>query len=176
MAAVNYWAGAGIHPDVGVSSNGQARGMTSELLSPPSTLTEPAAPDGFTGDLLDRDVADIMQPGCVIISDTATATDAARAIAAHRVDAVLVVDAGNGTPLGFVTAGGALRRLGPDDATVSARDAITEPPRVIAPHASARAAIYALSVGDTTRLLVRGRFDALPVSVVTKLDLAVADR
>jgi len=149
--------------------------MTSELLSPPSTLTEPAAPDGVTDDLLDRDVAEIMKPGCVVISDTATPTEAAKAIAAHHVEAVLVVDGGNGTPLGFVTAGGVLRRLGPEEAAVSARDAITEPPRVIAPDASARAALYALSLGDTTRLLVRGRSDALPVGVVTKLDLAVAD-
>jgi CBS domain-containing protein len=44
-------------------------------------------------------VADFMTPGCVVISEAASVADAARAMAKHRIHAILVVGAKNGTPL-----------------------------------------------------------------------------
>ena len=65
-------------------------------------------------ELLDREVCDFMTPGCVSISEDASVAEAAKALAVHRVHAVLVVGAANGTPLGWVTARGLLGWLGRD--------------------------------------------------------------
>ena len=127
-------------------------------------------------ELLEREVRDFMTPGCVTISDDVTVEQAAEALAVHRVHAVLVVGAANGTPLGWVTARGLLGWLGRDCSLHSARDAITEHVTAIEPQASVRAAVYALSLGGTTRLLVRRRPHSLPEGVITDFDLAIAAR
>jgi CBS domain-containing protein len=84
--------------------------MTSELLSPaPSDVARAHSGPGKHHDpLLDREVAEFMTPGCVVISEAASVADAAKAMAAHRVHAVLVVGASNGTPLGWITHRGLL--------------------------------------------------------------------
>ena len=58
--------------------------------------------------LLEREVAEFMTPCCVVISEAASVADAAKAMAAHRIHAVLVVGRRNGTPLGWVTHRGLL--------------------------------------------------------------------
>ena len=86
-----------------------------------------------------------MTPGCITISEDATVAEAAEAMAAHRVHAVLVLGAENGTPLGWVTARGLLGWLGRDRSLASARDAITEQVTAIAPaRMRARRALRAL--------------------------------
>ena len=67
-----------------------------------------------------------MTPGCVVISEAASVADAARAMAAHRVHAVLVVGARNGTPLGWITHRGLLGWVGRDRSLARASEAITE--------------------------------------------------
>jgi CBS domain-containing protein len=124
--------------------------------------------------LLDREVADFMTPGCVVISEGASVADAARAMAAHRVHAVLVVGARNGTPLGWITHRGLLGWVGRDRSLARASEAITEQVRAIPAHESVRTALYALSLGGTTRLLVRNRPNALPEGVLSDFDLAIA--
>jgi signal-transduction protein with cAMP-binding, CBS, and nucleotidyltransferase domain len=124
--------------------------------------------------LLEREVAEIMTPGCVMISEAASVADAARAMAAHRVHAVLVVGARNGTPLGWVTHRGLLGWLSRDRRLACASEAITEEVRAIPAHESLRTALYALSLAGTTRLLVRSRPNAMPEGVVTDFDLAMA--
>jgi CBS domain-containing protein len=124
--------------------------------------------------LLDREVCEFMTPGCVAISEDATVAQAADALAVHRVHAVLVVGARNGTPLGWVTARGLIGWLGRDRSLTCAREAITEQVSAIGPNQSLRAALSALTLAGTTRLLVRRAPHELPEGVLTEFDLAVA--
>ena len=48
-------------------------GMTSEQLAPVARV-------GFSDPLLEREVAELMTPGCVVISENATVADAAKAM------------------------------------------------------------------------------------------------
>jgi predicted transcriptional regulator len=146
-------------------------------------LTVPVGASGLPGiaepvrdDLLEREVREFMTPGCVAISEDASVADAAEALARHRVHALLVIGATNGTPLGWVTARGLLDWLGRDRGLASAREAITEQVNAIAPDQRVRVALYALSMAGTTRLLVRSRPHQAPEGVITDFDLAVAAR
>ena len=149
--------------------------MSSELLSrPPSDRPGQPQPAHYHDALLERQVADIMTPGCVVISQAASVADAARALAAHHVHAVLVVGARNGTPLGWVTHRGLLGWVGRDRSLAPASEAITEQVRAIPAHASVRTALYALTLAGTTRLLVRNKPNQLPEGVLSDYDLATA--
>jgi CBS domain-containing protein len=117
-----------------------------------------------------------MTTGCVAISEDANVADAAEALARHRVHAVLVIGATNGTPLGWVTVRGLLDWLSRDRSLASAGDAITEQVNAIAPNQRVRVALYALSMPGTTRLLVRRKPHQAPEGVLTDFDLAVAAR
>lgn len=97
---------------------------------------------------------------------------AAAALSAHRVHAVLIVGAANGTPLGWVTARGLLGWLDRDRSVVSAREAVTEQPAAIHPCDPVRAAVQALSSPGVTHLLVRRNPNVLPEGVITDFDLA----
>ena len=99
---------------------------------------------------------------------------AAEAMAEHRVHAVLVVGARNGTPLGWITHRGLLAWIGRDRTLASCTNAITEQVRAIPAHESIRTALYALSLSGTTRLLVRTRPGQLPEGVLSDFDLAIA--
>jgi CBS domain-containing protein len=124
--------------------------------------------------LLDCEVAKLMTPGCVVISEAASVADAAKAMATHRVHAILVVGARNGTPLGWITHRGLLGWIGRDRSLARATEAITEQVRAIGAHESLRTALYALSLSGTTRLLVRSRPNQLPEGVLSDFDLAIA--
>ena len=147
------------------ASTAKLIGMTSALRS---------RPPAFADALLDREVAEFMTPGCVVISQAASVADAAQAMAAHRVHAVLVVGARNGTPLGWVTHRGLLGWIGRDRSLARATEAITEQVRAIPPHERLRTALYALSLSGTTRLLVRSRPNEMPEGVLSDFDLAMA--
>ena len=142
-------------------------GMTSELLSR-------QADNGYHDALLEREVAAFMTPGCVVLSQAASVADAAKAMAAHDVHAILVVGSKNGTPLGWVTHRGLLGWVGRDRTLARATEAITEQVRAISAHESMRTALYALSLSGTTRLLVRSRPNEMPEGVLSDFDLAVA--
>jgi CBS domain-containing protein len=141
--------------------------MTSELLAHRSA-------NGYKDALLDREVAEFMTPGCVVISQAASVADAAKAMKAHRVHAVLVVGSRNGMPLGWVTHRGLLGWIGRDRSLARATEAITEQARAIPAHESLRTALYALSLSGTTRLLVRSRPHQMPEGVLSDFDLAMA--
>jgi CBS domain-containing protein len=136
----------------------------------------PGIAEPLRDDLLEPEVREFMTPGCVALSEDASVADAAEALARHRVHAVLVIGATNGTPLGWVTARGLLDWLSRDRSLASAREAITEQVNAIAPHQRARVALYALSMAGTTRLLVRSKPHLAPEGVITDFDLAVAAR
>jgi CBS domain-containing protein len=151
--------------------------MTSQAFTAAPASTpgrRPARPAGNPDPLLDREVAEFMTPGCVVISEAASVSDAAKAMAAHRIHAILVVGALNGTPLGWITHRGLLAWIGRDRNLARATEAITEQVTAIPAHESIRTALYALSTAGTTRLLVRSRPNALPEGVLSDFDLAMA--
>jgi CBS domain-containing protein len=125
-------------------------------------------------DLLEREVREFMTPGCVTISEDASVAQAAEALATHRVHAVLVVGAKNGTPLGWVTARGLLGWVDRDRTAARASEAVTEQVTAIDPSQRLRVAHYALSLAGTTRLLVRTKPSLAPEGVLSEFDLAVA--
>jgi CBS domain-containing protein len=130
---------------------------------------------GSTADaILERPVCEFMTPGCTVISEAATVADAAKVLAEHRVHAVLVLGADNGTPLGWITTRGLLGWLGRDRSLAPARDAITEQVTAVDPQERVRTAHYALSLSGTTHLLVRRKPHKLPLGVLTDFDLAIA--
>jgi len=150
--------------------------MHSQLLSPGSESGpgRPGPGSHYSDSLLKREVAEFMTPGCIVISEAASVADAARAMRAHRVHAILVVGARNGTPLGWITHRGLLGWIGRDRSLARAPEAITEQVRAIPAHESLRTALYALSLSGTTRLLVRSRPNSLPEGVLSDFDLAMA--
>ena len=139
-----------------------------------STMLSPSRRNGYSDALLDREVAELMTPGCVVISEAASVAEAAKAMAVHRVHAVLVLGARNGTPLGWITHRGLLGWIGRDRSLARATEAITEQVRAIPAHESLRTALYALSLSGTTRLLVRSRPNQMPEGVLSDFDLAMA--
>ena len=104
--------------------------MTSETLHHPAHLHSP--------DRLDTAVREVMRPGVIVISGHASVARAQRALLAHGVHAILVLDDDGGRPLGWVTSRGLLRWAERDITLCSARDAVTEPPVAIGPSATAR--------------------------------------
>ena len=141
--------------------------MTAELLSR-------QADNSYHDALLEREVAAFMTPGCVVLSQAASVADAAKAMAAHDVHAILIVGSKNGTPLGWVTHRGLLGWVGRDRTLARATEAITEQVCAIPAHESMRTALYALSLSGTTRLLVRSRPNEMPEGVLSDFDLALA--
>lgn len=151
--------------------------MTPELASPNrfrSADARPAVAYRAGEELLHREVREFMTPGCVTISESASVADAAAALAAHRVHAVLVLASSDGTPRGWVTARGLLPWLGRDRAMGRAADAISEAPVFIDGSALVRQALELLWSGVNTRLIVRRAPHALPEGTITDFDLAVA--
>jgi len=139
----------------------------------PHTLVQPDRSDArtSTGDHLEVPVAQIMTPGVLTIVEDASLRHALRAMYAHRVHAILVVGRTTGRPVGWITERSLLAWVGRDDSMALARSAVTEPPEVIAPHATAREALSALSRPGVTHLLVATGPTAAPEGVVSAFDL-----
>jgi len=127
------------------------------------------------GDHLQVAVGDVMTPGVVTISADASLLQALRAIRAHDVHAILVVGAQEHKPIGWITVEGLLDWIGQDPGLLCARDAVSEPPTVIDPLASARDALRALSQPDTQHLLVCRHPDGAPEGVVTAVNLVTLE-
>jgi len=123
-----------------------------------------------TEERLSTRVRDLMRPGVITIAEDAALLQAKRAMARHRVHAVLVVGADTGRPMGWVSDHGLLRWLEHDLSAIAARQAITEPPRYIDADATAREALEALATPPATHLLV-GEPGRSPQGVVAPLDL-----
>lgn len=150
--------------------------MDSQLVSPMKrqTNSETSPLPGSRDPILELRVADLMTPGCVVISEAASVADAADTMARYRVHAVLVLGARNGTPLGWITHRGLMGWIGRDRNDARASEAITEQVCAISAEARIHTARHALSQAGTTRLLVRTRPDELPEGVLSDFDLACA--
>jgi CBS-domain-containing membrane protein len=127
--------------------------------------------DPLGGDRLDTAVRDIMCPGVIVLGDDASVLQAQRALLAHQVHAVLVLERTRSRPLGWVTSRGLLAWCDRDTILAQARAAVSEPAVVIGPSATAREALDLLDSTGATRLLVAHRADWLPEGVVADVDL-----
>ena len=148
--------------------------MTTQTRAAPAAAhcIEPRWASGSADPPLERRICEVMTPCCDMISANATVADAAKVLADGGVPALLVLDPNDGTPLGWITAGGLLRWLDRGHDSVPVLQAISE--RVIAVHPQDRVwtALNALALGGATRLLVRCKPEKLPLGVVTARDLA----
>lgn len=166
IAAENYGHGSRPEPDVRVLLIKQARRMTSGLLSP-------SRPTEYHDSLLDREVADIMTPGCVVVSEAASVATPPRrwrptASTPCLSSAHAMAPHSDGSQIAGCSPGSDV--TGPWRAT----EAVTEQVRAIPAHESLRIGHYALSLSGTTRLLVRSRPNQMPEGVLSDVDLAMA--
>ena len=128
-----------------------------------------------SSDPLDVEVRDVMTPGVVTITETASLQQAYRALVAHGVHSILVIGRNHGKPLGWVTARGLLGRIGHDNSMCCVGEATTHPPASIQPGATVREALTALAQPGISQLLVAARPGVLPEGVLSDLDvIAVA--
>jgi CBS domain-containing protein len=133
------------------------------------------APMPVRQNALDREVRKLMTPGVVSIAEDASLTQVLRALASHRVHALVVIGQHSGRPLGWVTVTGLLAWLDGDPAMARARDAITEPTIGIEPSSTGRDALSALTQPGVSHLLVQRTPTALPEGVVSALDLVAGN-
>jgi CBS domain-containing protein len=127
--------------------------------------------DPQSGELLDRSVASVMRHGVVSIAEDASLVSVAKAMSDHRVHAILIEQRSTGRPLGGAKAETLLSWLNMRSPWVHAHQAITERVSTIAPTATVREAISALSRPGTSRLLVCGEDACAGEGVLTHLDV-----
>jgi CBS domain-containing protein len=125
-------------------------------------------------DVLDQPVRGIMRHGVVSVPEHATLESVFRAMADHRVHAVLVTPRGGGRPLGWVTAKAVLTWMNLDSSAAQAHQAIQEPAVTIAPDAPVGRAIEVLSRPGVTHLLVCDEGTDAGEGVITPLDVIAA--
>jgi signal-transduction protein with cAMP-binding, CBS, and nucleotidyltransferase domain len=96
---------------------------------------------------------------------------AQRALLAHGVHAVLVLERDGARPSGWITSRGLIAWCERDIGLAQAREAVTERAIAIEPSASAREALEILEREGATRLLVARSGQGLPEGVVADIDL-----
>jgi CBS domain-containing protein len=124
----------------------------------------------------DIEVREVMRPGVVTVAEDASVLQARRALQAHGVHAVLVVERSHGRPLGFITARGLLAWIDRDETLAYARDAVSQAPIWVAPSASLREAVRAILEPGITHLLVRRGDGEMGEGIVSALDLLAYGR
>lgn len=124
-----------------------------------------------TDDVLETPVASIMRHGVVSIAEDASLANVAAAMSDHRVHAILVAERMTGRPLGWAKAETLLSWMNMSSPWVHAHQAITEPVTTIAPDATVRDAMAALSRHGTSRLLVCSEGGRAGEGVLTHLDV-----
>ncbi len=130
------------------------------------------ARDGITsGNHLDTPVRDVMRSGVIVIADDASVQDAQRALVAHGVHSVLVLDHCAGEAHGWITTRGLLPWAEREVGLACAREAVSEPAITIEPSASVRSALETMERASASRLLVARHHSGLPEGVVSDSDL-----
>jgi CBS domain-containing protein len=130
-----------------------------------------ATPSRARSSALDTHVSSIMRAGVISVPGDASVRQVQRALVAHRVHAVLVVDVQTGEPIGWATAGGVLEHMLSDPALLPAVVAVTQPAESIAPSATAGDALRRILETGCPRLLVRRHPTSPPEGVVSEMDL-----
>ena len=133
-------------------------------------LAVPLAARGTAGGL-DTHVGSIMRAGVISMAGDASVRQVQRALVAHRIHAVLVVDVKTGEPIGWATAAGVLEHMLGDAALMPAVVAVTEPVESIAPGATAEQALRLMLDTGARRLLVRRHPGSPPEGVLSEMDL-----
>jgi CBS domain-containing protein len=134
-------------------------------------LASATAAHGTSPGWLDKQVRSFMRAGVITIPGDASVRQVQRALVAHKVHAVLVVDVRSGKPLGWAGARNVLGHMLGDAALMSASGAVTEPAESIAPSATAAEALNQMLETGARRLLVRRHTDSPPEGVVSEIDL-----
>jgi CBS domain-containing protein len=135
------------------------------------TSLDSHASGSLGGGRLDPLLEEVMRPGVIVIAGDASVAHAQRALLAHGVHAILVLARDTHAPIGWITSHGLLRWCERDIALAPAINAVTEPPVVLSPSASARQALEALEREGCSRVLIARRPDGLPEGVVSDVDL-----
>jgi CBS domain-containing protein len=128
----------------------------------------------YADEVPERPVASVMRHGVVSIAEDASLANVASAMGDHHVHAILVVARTTGRPLGWVKAETLLAWMNMQSPWAHAHQAISESVTPIAPTASLRDAIAALSRQGTSRLLVCSDGSQAGEGVVTHLDVIAA--
>ena len=122
------------------------------------------------GDRLREPLRTVMRPGVIVLAEDASAAQAHRALLAHAVHAVLVLER-SGRPVGWATPRGVLALIGRDTEALGAGAAVTEQAVVLEPFRTVHDALDAMQRHDVTRILVAGAAGRMPEGVVTEHDL-----
>jgi CBS domain-containing protein len=136
--------------------------MSSQFIAVPSRT--------LSAGRLETPVRELMRPGVIVIAADASILQVQRALLAHGVHAILVVD-DHGRALGWATSRGLLPWSGRDVALHAAREAVTEPTVTVEPSMTAAEAMGLLQEAAVSRLLVARRCEGLPEGVVADHDL-----
>lgn len=137
-----------------------------------SPIEHLAAPHRARGAaVLDTHVRSIMRAGVISVPSDASVRQVQRALVAHRVHAVLVLDAKTRVPVGWATVGGVLEHMLGDAPLTPAVVAVTEEAYSIAPGATAEEALRRLVETGSHRLLVRHHPASPPEGVLSEMDL-----
>jgi CBS domain-containing protein len=139
--------------------------------SPAERLAASLSMHGGSARWLDAHVRSIMRAGVISVPSDASVRQVQRALVAHHVHAVLVVDAQTGEPVGWATALGVLEHMLADTSLVPAAVAVTEPAESIEPAATAEDALRRMLGTGCRRLLVRRHAVSPPEGVVSEMDL-----
>lgn len=124
-----------------------------------------------TAEHLTSPVTEIMHRGVVALSSEATLTDAAAAMHANKVHAVLITGS-DGSPLGWVTSRGILHNHARDWTTdARAVDAITDPAASVAPTATVGDAMTVFIATGASHILVGDSAAEPPQGVIADSDL-----
>lgn len=116
-------------------------------------------------------VRSIMRAGVVSVPSDTSVRQVQRALIAHRIHAVLVVDVLTGKPIGWATPRSILEHVVGDAALTPVTATIAARPESIAPSATAAEALQLMLDTGARLLLVRRHPDSPPEGVVSEMDL-----
>jgi CBS domain-containing protein len=112
---------------------------------------------------------ELMTPGVVALPIATRVPVAVRALARHRIHAVLVVGF-DGRPQGWLSAASLTSLTNPDRSLAWAMQAFGEPITAIDPFADSEEVRGAMRAPEVHRLAVQERFEWMPEGVITELD------
>lgn len=113
---------------------------------------------------------DVMSAGVIVIPEEASAAQVQRALVAHGVHAILVLEH-DGRPVGWATTAGLMGVCDRDTALLSARYVVTEEAVTLEPSVTVREALEIMRARSVPRVLVSRPGCRLPEGVVAELDL-----
>jgi CBS domain-containing protein len=116
-------------------------------------------------------VRSVMSPGVIAVSGDATVRDCAATMAARRTHAVLVIDPGTRTAMGWVFHRDVLRHLRHDPLTTRAADVVSRQAAYIGPEETVEEAGQRMLADDVSHLLVGYGPDTVPEGVLSSWDL-----